>query len=447
MIFQIVLIVVSILSPAKISLAVFASLISLVFILIYPDLQVSIIILSIFVAIVLPRPTGRGLIFKVEELFPMVALLLFVIATFQGETSNRSIGKIGYWLIAFLIVVIISGIIGIVKEREKILVFDEAMMFWAWGIYFIIIKSKISQTGIKHIFWAIIIGALIVSLYYIYEFKTGGGKLRFRTDQQHIFNFTIPLLFAFILYYPKKIIRTIAILLIVPMIIAVYITLTRALWILIPLAIFIQYIYFMKDALRKAHLLNYLLPILIIGMIGILGIMLLQGLFGVSGLLSERFATFKILEYDISLLARAELSRYVLERVHNSPIFGVGLADFLRYQYFPTLGRFNVYWLDNTYMQLFWKTGIVGTLLFFIVLYYFLRRAWFILINANSTFDKIISSSVFSSFVALAISGLQCGILVGYRFNFVWAALMGIVEIRAQEIKKSLDEEKIHNVG
>ena len=51
-------------------------------------------------------------------------------------------------------------------------------------------------------------------------------------------------------------------------------------------------------------------------------------------------------------------------------------------------------------------------------------------------FDNIIGSSIFFSFVALAISGLQCGILAGYRFNFIWAILAGITEIKAQEIKK-----------
>ncbi|MCX7785252.1 MAG: O-antigen ligase family protein [candidate division WOR-3 bacterium] len=442
LILQIILFLIVVLSPAKISLATVASLASLIFIIVYPDLPVAVIILSLIITIVLPRPTGRGLILKVEEIFPLVALLLLVIAFLQNETSNRSIGKIGYWLVAFLIVVLISGIIGILKEREKILIFDELMMFWAWGIYFIIVKSNLSTDQIKHILMAIIISALIVSLYYLFEFVMIRGMARFRTDQQHIFNFTIPLLFACMLYYPRKIIRAIAILLIIPMAIAVYVTLTRALWILVPLAIILQYFYFMKEVLRRTHLLNYLLPILVVVMVGILGFMLLQGLFSVSNLLSERFASFKILEYDVSLLARAELSRYVIEKVGQSPLFGVGLADFLRYQYFPTLGRFNVYWLDNTYMQLIWKTGIVGTMVFLILLYYFLRRAWFVLKNADTLLDKIIGSSVFFSFIALAISGLQCGILVGYRFNFVWAGLMAIVEIRAQEIEKSLNEIK-----
>ncbi len=438
LILQVVLLFVLILSPAKISLAITVGLISLVFILIYPNLQDAIIILSIFIAIVLPRPTGRGLVFKVEEVFPLFAVLLFIISLLQGETSNRPIGKIGYWLMAFLIVVLISGIIGVIKERDKILIFDEAMMFWAWGLYFIILKSKISQEQIKSILIAIVLSSLFVSIYYIFEFTMIRGLSRFRTDQQHIFNFTIPLLFACILYHPQRIVKLLAVLLIIPMSIAVYVTLTRALWILVPLALLLQYIYFMKDVLSRRRLLNYLLPLLIISMIGILGIMLLQGLFGVSGLLSERFASLRILEYDVSLLARAELSKYVIERVRSAPLLGVGLADFLRYQYFPTLGRFNVYWLDNTYMQLIWKTGLIGTLLFLIFIYYFLRRAWFVLKNAFNPLDKIIGSSIFFSFIALAISGLQCGILVGYRFNFVWAGLMAVIEIRAQELDKSL---------
>jgi len=354
----------------------------------------------------------------------------------QGEHDRRSIGKIGYWLIGFFVVVLIAAIIGILKDRDKILILDEILMFVTWGGYLVVVKTKLSQQQIKHLFLTIIISSLIVSLYYIFEFKLMAGQSRFRTDQQHIFNFTVPVLFAVLLYDKNKTRKIIAGLLIIPMAIAVYVTLTRALWVLIPLALFLQYLYFMKESLRKKKVITYLLPILVIIIIAIIGIMLLQGLFGVSNLLGERFTTFKFLETDLSLLARAELSKYVIERVRFSPLFGMGLADFLRYQYFPTLGRFNVYWLDNTYMQLIWKTGIIGTLFFLGFLYYFLKRAWYVLKNSTKIFDKIIGSSMFFSFVTLAISGLQCGILAGYRFNFVWAILAGITEIKAQEIMK-----------
>ncbi|MEO0110689.1 MAG: O-antigen ligase family protein, partial [candidate division WOR-3 bacterium] len=159
----------------------------------------------------------------------------------------------------------------------------------------------------------------------------------------------------------------------------------------------------------------------------------------VERLLGGRFASFKILEYDVSLLARMELGKYVIEKVRQSPFLGVGLADFVRYRYFPTLGRFNVYLLDNTYLQLLWKTGILGLTLFLGMMGFFLARAWFILKKGRTTFDKIIGSSIFFSFLTLMISGLQCAILVGYRFNLVWAVLAGITELRAREIKNQIE--------
>ncbi len=423
-------------APLRVVVIASLGIISLLFLLIYPDPIVATLILSFFITIVLPRPTGRSFVFKAEEVLPVVTLLFLVFSFLQDDYVRRSIGKIGYWLIGFFVAVLIAAVVGILKERNKILILDETMMFAMWSGYLIVVKIKLSQQQIKHLFLTIILSSIIVSLYYIFEFKLLAGLSRFRTDQQHIFNFVIPVLFAVLLYDKNRTRKIIAGLLIIPMAIAVYVTLTRALWLLIPLAIFLQYIYFMRESLKRKKMMAYLLPILIFGLISILGIMVLEGLFGVSNLLGERFASFKFLESDLSLMARAELSNYVVEKVRFSPLFGVGLADFLRYQYFPTLGHFNVYWLDNTYMQLIWKIGIIGTAVFLGFLYYILKRAWYVLKNSTKTFDKIIGSSIFFSFITLAISGLQCGILVGYRFNFIWAVLAGITEIKAQEIMK-----------
>jgi O-antigen ligase len=423
-------------APLRVVIITGMGIIALFFLLVYPDPLVATLILASFITIILPRPTGRSFVFKVEEVVPFITLLFLIFSFLQEDNACRPIGKIGYWLIGFLVVVLIAAAIGVLKEQNKILILDEMLMFAMWGGYFIVVKTKLTQEQIKHIFLIIIASSLIVSLYYIFEFKLLAGLSRFRTDQQHIFNFSVPFLFAVWLYDKNRTRKIIAGLLIIPMVIAVYVTLTRALWVLIPLVLFLQYLYFIKESLRRKKLTTYLLPIFIVFMIAVLGIMLLQGLFGVSNLLGERFTSFKFLESDLSLLARAELSTYVLDRFHSSPIFGSGLADFLRYQYFPTLGHFNVYWLDNTYMQLIWKTGIVGTFLFLGFLYYGLKRAWYVLKNAMEAYDKIFGSSFFFSLVALAISGLQCGILVGYRFNFVWAILVGIIEIKAQEIQK-----------
>ena len=433
---QLVIFLVTLLSPIKISLAMILGMSTLIFILFYHSPLVATFILTLFIAIVLPRPTGRSFIFKIEEIFPILAFLFLMVNIIRDDYNRKGIGKAGFWLGGFLLVVFISAIIGLINGRGTILVWDELMMFLYWGIFFIVIKSKLSEKHIKHIFWAILISALIVSLYYIFEFKIIGFKDRFRTDQQHIFNFTIPLLFAILLYDTNKSRKILAVLMMIPMIVAVYITLTRALWVLVPLAILLQYMYYIKDTTRGKKIMVYLLPIFIIAVLAFLGIILLQAIPGVQDMLGGRFATFGVLEYDISLLARAELGQYVLQRVSTAPFFGTGLGDFLRYQYFSTLGRYNVYWLDHTYLQILWKTGIIGSILFFGFLIVFFKRAWFVLKNSTTPLDKIISSSVFFSILALALSSLQCGILVGYRFNFVWAILMGIIVLKAQELKK-----------
>lgn len=421
--------------PLKASLALIIGIGAIFFVLTNPNPMFATLVLSILVAVILPRPTGRTLVFKIEEVFPLLMLLFSLFTWIQSGDSHISTGSIGRMLGGFFVVVFVSAIIGLLKEHGKIYIFDEMMTVLAWGMYFLVIKNKISEKEIKYIFGVLILSVLIISFYYLYEFWRLDGKDRFRTDQQHLFNITIPLLFSVLLYDTQKIRKILAILLMIPMVIAVYITLTRALWLLVPLAIFLQYVYFIRDSFKIQKVKSFLLPIIIIVVVGISGIMLLQGIFGVSNLFGWRFATFQVLEYDISLLARAELAQYVFEKVSSAPLFGSGLGDFLRYQYFATLGRFNVYWLDNTYLQVLWKTGIIGLVLFLGFLTLFLKRAWFVLKNATTAFDKIIGSGIFFSFFALMISSLQCGILIGYRFNFVWGILMGITELKARELE------------
>ncbi|MBS4015548.1 MAG: O-antigen ligase family protein [Candidatus Latescibacteria bacterium] len=431
------------LAPIKITVVVLSGIAVIIIYLVTPNPLITSIILSVVVAIILPQSFGRALGIKIEEIFPVVTLFFLILTYLQNDydkqltsrVTTNQIGKMGYWLLAFLGVIFISAVMGLIKDRTKILVIDEWMMFFAWGFYFVVIKSNISDESIKYILYTIIISSVLVSLYYIFEFRSLSGIARFRTDQQHIFNVTIPLLFAVFLYHTKKPIKTLAIVLIIPMIIAVYITLTRALWLLIPLALIFQYFYYIRSNIRYAKIGQWLFPVLIIGTIVVVGLFLLNQMLGVQNLLGGRLATFKFLEYDPSLLARVELGYYVLQRFQAAPLFGTGLADFLRYLYYPTLGRFNVYWLDNSFLQLIWKTGLVGLFVFSIFIFYFLKRCWFVLKNALNQTDKILGSSMLFSFIALVISSFQCAILVGYRFNFVWAVLFAIIEIRAQQIK------------
>ncbi|MEO0116900.1 MAG: O-antigen ligase family protein [candidate division WOR-3 bacterium] len=424
--------------PGKAALAFILGIGGIIFIAFHKEPTFASLLLSIFVVIVLPRATGRTFFFKVEEIFPLLTIFFLFLASWEGKTSQIPIGGIGKSLLGFLIVVAFAAFIGCTKGNPKILVFDEMMMLLLWGIYFIILKMDIQKKEMKNILLLIILASLIVAFYYLYQFWASKGVGRVCTDQQHIFNFSIPLLFATFLYERRIMRKVLAVSLTIPMILAVYVTLTRALWLLIPLTLFSQYLYFIKRDIPKRRFHSYLFPILVVIIIGLLGLMIFTIFLGVRGVLGARFASLKILEYDVSLLARVELAHYVLERFRKSPLLGVGLADFVRYRYFSSPGRPNIYLLDNTYLQLLWKTGIFGLIPFLGMLIFFLRRAWFILQKGRSDFDKTLGSSFFFSIFALIITGLESAILVGYRFNLVWGILAGITELRAREIEKQI---------
>lgn len=429
-------------APFKITAVVVGSIAVIIVYLVTANPLTTSIILSVFVAIILPQSFGRALGVKIEEIFPLITVFFLILAYLQKDHTTQSVqpksiprvGKMGYWLLVFLFIILISAAKGLLTGRSKMLVFDETMMFAAWGMYFIIVKSQFAQQDIKHLILAIITAAFIVSLYYIYEFIVAGGKSNFRTDQQHILNVSIPILFAILLYDTNRQRKIFSIILMIPMIIAVYITLTRSLWLLIPVSMIWQYLYFIRKEHHQTKFKQVFFPLMITGSVIILGLVLLTQL-GIQNLLGERFASFRALQYDLSLLARAELAHYVFGRIRLAPLWGTGLADFLRYQYFPTMGRYNVYWLDSSFLQVLWKTGLIGLTIFSTFMILFISRSFFLLKHAQNIYDKIISSGIFFSMIMLIINGIQSGILVGYRFNFVWAVLFAVIEIRAQQIK------------
>ncbi|MCS7257973.1 MAG: O-antigen ligase family protein [candidate division WOR-3 bacterium] len=421
--------------PTKINIVIWGSLGVLLFYLLVPNPLTTSIVLSVIVATVLPKSFGRALGIKIEEIFPLITGIFLLLEYFKGTLKPRSIGKTGKVLLLFLGVTFISFISGLLKERNTILVLDEFLMILGWGYYLFVIMAGLTYSDQKFIIYALILSSLIVSLFYIFKFVSLHGSVRFRTDQQHIFNVTIPILFAFTLYSDKKLIKILAMFLMIPMILAVYITLTRALWIFIPLALLGQYFFYIKTQKHFKLFTRFLLPIVIIGVLGTFTLWALSHFWGVKTLLGQRIETFKFLEYDPSLMARAELGLYVFKRLRTEFLFGSGLGDFLRYQYFPTLGRFNVYWLDNTYLQLLWKTGIVGLFLFLLFIIYFLNRAKHLMVFGKTAWAKILGTSLFFSFLTLALSSLQCGILIGYRFNFVWATLFALTELCVQTLE------------
>lgn len=412
--------------------------------------------------------TPRKFFFRIEELPFLFVIGILILNKLLGHKSNAKIGKIGIWLLIFLSLCIFSAFVGIYRGYSLNTIGNDLFMYLLYALFFFIIEGDLSEDWIKKFIYTIIGITFIVTLEYIWMYITSAGKLRCVSDQQHILNIGIPLVVSWLIYEKNKITKLFLSLLLIPMGFAVIITLTRMLWVIIPVSVFL--LYFLYLIREKFSVKKFLIGGAIIGIILCFTVFPVKDIFtgkiSMPHMVKERAATLKYLTTDPSLLGRLELASYVLPKIKQSPIIGTGFGDVVFYK-FILAGVAVVYtspnrqgnpfytrlpkartiipWLDVSYLNVLWKMGFLGLTAFLILYSVFMKRCWFVFKNSTNEFEKWSSLGIFTGFIGLLFTGILSAILVGYRFNFTWAVLMGIIELQAQRIEKKLIFQKIHN--
>ncbi len=406
------------------------------------------ILLTIIVSSVMLL-TSRKFLFRIEELPFIFVIVFFLFNRSLGKKSNSNIGTTGKWLTVFLLVVVLSAVIGIQRGRGFRLVGGEFIIYLYYLLFFFVIESNLSEKWIKYIIFGVIGVACVITFEYILIYYVIKIAQRAATDQQHMLNIGIPLVFSWILYEKKAWIKLLLSLLLIPMGFAVLITLTRMLWVSVPLSILaILLLYLWREKVSAKYFLYAGVGVAIVIIFLIFPVKnLITRQVTLQHIVKNRAESFTRLKTDLSWLGRAELASYVLPRVKKHPIIGTGLGDEVFYKIVPLIYpgvSLNKYvfkpaiiikWVDSTYLQLLWKTGSVGLFLFIGLYVVFLKRCLFVFNNSINNFEKWTSLGIFVGFVSLSTIGFLSAILVGYRFNFTWAALMGIIELQAQRIE------------
>jgi O-antigen ligase len=160
--------------------------------------------------------------------------------------------------------------------------------------------------------------------------------------------------------------------------------------------------------------------------------------------LAGRAESLRSLSEDVSLLARVDFGLQAVSRWSRNPILGEGLGTFLHYRIADPRPGFPV--MDNSYLNTVWKLGLLGLLPFLALYALFLKRIWFVYRHARDEFQMLCAAGTFVAFVMLIILGVESGVLVVYRFNLLWAALMGIFERWAYQIRQSAKEQGMEAV-
>lgn len=416
------------------------------------------ILLTIVVSSIMLQTTRKSL-FRVEELPFIFVVGFFLFNRLLGSKSNSKIGPTGWWLVLFLGSVALSAGVGIFNGRSFSKVGGELAVYFYYLMFFFIIEADLDERWIKYFIYAIIGTAFIVTLEYIGILRIYQGKIRCATDQQVLLNVAIPLVFSWLLYEKRKRVRVLLTIFLVLMGFAVFLTLTRMLWASVPLSVLlVLFIYLCRE---KASLRQFLYAGVGVAVVSLFLFLPTKGLLTKEVTLKQavqgRVATFKRLKLDPSLLGRLELASYVLPRIRKHPMVGTGLGDVVFYKTmspgavvaYSSAGSYNyiysvppcrasIKWLDVSYLNVLWKTGMIGLFFFIGLFVVFIKRCLFVFRNATNDFERWSSLGIFVGFTSLLAVGFLSAVLVGYRFNFTWAALMGIIELQAQRIERKI---------
>ena len=397
------------------------------------------ILLTVVVACLMPGEAIRHLPLKPEEVMPLVALFFLALRP-RDPARPSAVSRLSateFWVVLLIAVALQGAIHGSTAGHPFDHVIDEFALYLQFAIAIVVIRGNLSERGIKYVLWGLVIATLLVSVRYLDIFVTYHGLHRATSDQQHLLNLTIPVLFAFALLARNWRERVIALLLALPMLPAAYVTQTRAIWLYAPFSIFLLaalYVFHHHVNLRNLAAFGIAVAVAALAVGGY--ILLTKGMSMGHATIAARAGTLGKLGTDLSLAVRVDMGFQALKRGLTAPIWGSGLGDYLR----PNIVylRLDAYFLDFTYVWVFWKLGLLGLVAVVGLYAVFMNRVWFVYRRTTDLFQRRVAAGVFVSFVALLIIGFESGILTNFRFNLVWATLMGIFELWKQRIEKRL---------
>lgn len=127
-----------------------------------------------------------------------------------------------------------------------------------------------------------------------------------------------------------------------------------------------------------------------------------------------------------SLVIRLLSFAHVWEnRILEKPILGWGIGNTAA---IPILrgGSFNALRVDNSYITLLWKGGIVALAAFLLWYGLFLRKGWQHVRHPDPE-ARVVSIVIFATLAGVLVASLASSMITHYRFSTIWATMMAIL--------------------
>lgn len=374
--------------------------------------------------------------YEILTAFPVFLLMLLSISQFLLTSRDLSF-KITYLQKPIIYIVIyfsVLGVVGMLLHQNTIWIIQQLFHFYLYLLIFPIsyffYKRDFYFSGFSFL--------LIISVVIAFEYIVLNQLLlnfRFVTFQSGFLPLASGVLFAYILYNKNRIRRIVATILLFIVSAGAFVTLTRTLWVTTILVLFFVWFFYLKSENRLSV---YKIASLVI--IISLPLFLLRDM-GVNS--NQKTSQSNAVEYrtqsvlnpleDSSFLMRVEFAYYASQRFLESPVFGKGLGDYLKYQIFNINDAAN-YYIDNSWLYFLWKGGLIGFLLFAWLYIRFFKASYFVLINTSDIRVKYITLGLLSGFIGLTLLGILSPLLIKYKTNVLIAFLFAYIEFERLKI-------------
>ncbi|MCH7963224.1 MAG: O-antigen ligase family protein [Bacteroidetes bacterium] len=249
------------------------------------------------------------------------------------------------------------------------------------------------------------------------------------------------------MYNKNTIRRIVATVLLLIVTTGAFVTLTRTLWVTTILVLILVWFFYLKSE-NKLSIYKIILLVIIVS----LPLYLIRDM-GVSS--AQKKSQINNVEYrtqsvanpleDSSFLMRVELAYYAFQRFLENPVFGKGPGDFLKYQIFNINDAPN-YYIDNSWLYILWKGGLVGFLLFAWLYIRFFKASYFVFKNTSDIRVKYISLGLLGGFIGLSFLGFLSPLLIKYKTNALIAFFFAYIEFERLKIVNDSRSEKTLSV-
>ncbi|GJQ63917.1 MAG: hypothetical protein SCALA702_29700 [Melioribacteraceae bacterium] len=374
---------------------------------------------------------------------PIYLLLLITLLDFLRKTNLDILPKTRFTkiLFFFLLYSFAGSAWGYLNGFGPGDILIETMRIFYYAFVFVFLYLFNSREEYYRVFKALLVVSLLIALGHIALFLKSGG-LRFVAFQMNFLPFAAGILLAFSLTQKKLLLKLFSFSLFGIVSLGSIVTLTRSLWVTLFAVLGVVFFFYLKDTLK---LKKWKLGLLIFVSVIVLGVAVTkikpQKLSAeTNDKVDYRVSSIFNPSSDLSFLMRIELNYYAILEFIDSPLIGQGNGAWVKYKILPG-NPFNQYYLDNSWLQFFWKGGLIGGILFLYLFYISAKNAYRIYRLSNNYKARMICLGLLGAIIGISLLSLLQPMLIKYKANVIIAFLMAYIEYENRMLDKQLEGE------